>query len=206
MAFDLAGMFRTIPRRQLAIFGGIIGVLIVAGYVMLVVWPKQEEISRLTAESRRLGAEVDEKRKVAQQLPQIEREVQAMGIQLKEVLVKLPEEKEIPSLLTQVSTLGQQAGLEFTAFRPAPIQTRDFYAEVPINLRVEGSYHTLGTFFDRLSKMPRIVTVGDLKISPMTTKKGSDRSITADFGVVTYTYGGAPAGPAGKAAPAKVKK
>ncbi len=202
MAFDLAGMFGSIPKRQLAIFGGIIGVVIVVGYVMLVVWPKQEEISRLTAESRKLGAEVDEKRKIAQQLPQIEREVQAMDLQLKEVLVKLPEEREIPNLLTQVNTLGQQSGLEFTSFRPAPIQAKEFYSEVPINLRVEGSYHTLGTFFDRLSKLPRIVTVGDLKIAPNTAKKAGDRTITADFGVVTFTYGGAPA----KGAPAKVKK
>ncbi len=204
MAFDLAGMFGSIPKRQLTIFGAIIGVVIVIGYVMLVVWPKQEEITRLTTESRKLGAEVDEKRKIAQQLPQIEREVQAMDLQLKAVLVKLPEEKEIPNLLTQVNTLGQQVGLEFTSFRPAPIQAREFYAEVPINLRVEGSYHTLGTFFDRLSKMPRIVTVGDFKVAPRKAEKGVDRTITADFGVVTYTYGGVPA--PGKGAPGKVKK
>lgn len=202
MAFDLAGMFRGLPKRQLAIFGAIIGAVIIVGYVTLVVWPKQEEIGRLTAESRKLGVEVEEKRKIAQQLPQIEREVAAMELQLKEVLVKLPEEKEIPNLLTQVSTLGQQAGLQFSAFRPSAIVPRDFYSEVPINLRVEGSFHTLGTFFDRLSKMPRIVTVGDFRIVPLPAKKGVDRTITADFGVVTYTYGGAPA----KAPPAKVKK
>jgi type IV pilus assembly protein PilO len=202
MAFDLAGMFGTIPKRQLAIFGAVIGAMIVVGYVMLVVWPKQEEIGRLTAESRKLGTEVEEKRKIALQLPQIEREVQAMDLQLKEVLVRLPEEKEIPNLLTQVSTLGQQSGLDFSAFRPAKIEPRDFYSEVPINLRVEGTYHTLGTFFDRLSKMPRIVTVGEFKISPLVVKKPGDKTIAAEFGVVTYTYGGAPA----KGAPAKAVK
>jgi type IV pilus assembly protein PilO len=202
MAFDLAGMFGTIPKRQLAIFGAVIGALIVAGYVMLVVWPKWEDIGRLDAEARKLGKEVEEKRKVAQQLPQLEREVKAMDLQLKEVLVKLPEEKEIPNLLTQISTLGQQSGLDFSAFRPGKIEPRDFYSEVPINLRVEGSYHTLGTFFDRLSKMPRIVTVGEFKIAPFTTKKAGDKTIAADFGVVTYTYGGAPA----KGAPAKAAK
>ncbi len=202
MAFDLAGMFGTIPKRQLAIFGAVIAAMIVVGYVMLVVWPKQEEIARLSAESRKLGTEVEEKRKVALQLPQIEREVQAMDLQLKEVLVKLPEEKEIPNLLTQVSTLGQQAGLDLSAFRPGKIEPRDFYSEVPINLRAEGTYHTLGTFFDRLSKLPRIVTVGEFKISPLTAKKPGDKTIAADFGVVTYTYGGAPA----KGAPAKAVK
>jgi len=202
MAFDLAGMFGSIPKRQLAIFGAVIAAMIVVGYVMLVVWPKQEEIARLTAESRKLGTEVEEKRKIALQLPQIEREVQAMDLQLKEVLVKLPEEKEIPNLLTQVSTLGQQAGLDLSAFRPGKIEPRDFYSEVPINLRAEGTYHTLGTFFDRLSKLPRIMTVGEFKISPLAAKKPGDKTIAADFGVVTYTYGGAPA----KGAPAKAVK
>ena len=206
MAFDLAGMLGNIPKRQLVIFGAIMGVVIVIGYVVLVVLPKQEEIQQLSGEAQKLRVEVEEKRKIAQQRPQIEREVQAMDLQLKEVLVKLPEEKEIPNLLTQVSTIGQQAGLDFTAFRPGTIQTRDFYAEVPINLRVEGSYHTLGTFFDRLSHLPRIVTVGDFRIAPMAAKKFGDRTISADFGVVTYTYGGVQASPAGKGAPAPVKK
>jgi type IV pilus assembly protein PilO len=187
MAFDFAGMFGTIPKRQLAIFGAVIGAMIVVGYVMLVVWPKQEEIRRLSDESRKLGTEVEEKRKIALQLPQIEREVQAMDLQLKEVLVKLPEEKEIPNLLTQVSTLGQQSGLDLSAFRPAKIEPRDFYSEVPINLRAEGTYHTLGTFFDRLSKMPRIVTVGEFRIAPLVAKKPGDKTIAAEFGVVTYT-------------------
>ena len=202
MAFDLAGMFGTIPKRQLAIFGAVIGAMIVVGYVMLLVWPMQEDITRLTADKHKLEIEVEEKRKIAAQLPQIEREVQAMDLQLKEVLVRLPEEKEIPNLLTQVSTLGQQAGLDLSAFRPGKIEPRDFYSEVPINLRAEGSYHTLGTFFDRLSKMPRIVTIGEFKIAPLPGKKTGDKTIAADFGVVTYTYGGAPA----KGAPAKAAK
>lgn len=205
MAFDLQGMFGTIPKRQLAILGGIVGLLLLAAYYLMVVQPQRDEIERLRAEHRRLAAEVIEKRKIAEQLPQLEREVQALDVQLKEVLVQLPEEKEIPNLLTQISALGQQAGLEFTAFRPGGIAPRDFYAEVPINLRVEGSFHTLGTFFDRVSKMPRIVTVGDFRIAPQ-AKKGSDRTITADFGVVTYTYSGTPAAPPGKAAPAPARK
>lgn len=204
MALDLAGMFGSIPKRQLTIFGAIIAVVIVIGYVFLVVQPKREEVGRLSAEARKLGADVEEKRKIALQLPQIQREVEAMDLQLKEVLVKLPEEKEIPTLLTQISTLGQQSGLEFATFRPGTIQPRDFYAEVPINLRVDGSYHTLGNFFDRLSKMPRIVTVGDFKISPLTAKTLEERTITADFGVITYTTGGTSV-PA-KGAPAKAKK
>lgn len=205
MALDLAGAFANVSKRNLAILGGVVAAFIVALYYISIYQPKTEEIERLTTENRKLTAEIAEKRKIAEQRPQLEREVQALDGQLKEVLVKLPEEKEIPSLLTQVSSLGQQSGLEFTAFRPGTIQPREFYAEVPINLRVEGSYHTLGTFFDRVSKMPRIVTVGDFKIAPLLSKKATDRTITAEFGVVTYTYGGVPAKDA-KGGPAKAKK
>jgi type IV pilus assembly protein PilO len=122
------------------------------------------------------------------------------------VIVKLPEEKEIPSLLTQVTTLGQQAGLDFTAFRPGTIQPKDFYAEVPINIRAEGGFHSLGTFFDRISKMTRIVTVNDFRIAQFPAKKGVEKTIAADFGVVTYTYGGAAAKADAKGQPVKAKK
>jgi type IV pilus assembly protein PilO len=203
MAFDA---LKSIDKRMWIILGSAVGLALLAGYYFMVVSPKQEEIGRLTAEARRLANEVAEKRKIAEVMPQLEREVAALEVQLKEVLVKLPEEKEIPNLLTQVSSLGQQAGLEFTAFRPGAILPRDFYSEVPINLRVEGSYHTLGNFFDRVSKLPRIVTIGDIKVSTTTTKKAPDRTIAADFGVVTYTYGGAPAKADAKGAPAKAKK
>ncbi len=201
MALD----FKTMDKKTLAILGGAFVVIVGVGYYFLVVSPRQEQITSLTAEARRLAKEVAEARAAAAVLPQLMKEVAALEVQLKEVLVKLPEEKEIPSLLTQVSALGQQSGLEFTAFRPAAIQPRDFYSEVPINLRVEGSYHTLGTFFDRVSKLPRIVTIGDIRIAAQTAKKSPDRTISADFGVVTYTYSGAPAKGDAKT-PAKAKK
>jgi len=205
MALDLAAL-QAIPKKTWAILGGALGVAVLAGYYFMILSPMWEEIAKLTAESRRLANEVAEKRKIAEVMPQLEKEVAALEIQLKEILVKLPEEKEIPSLLTQVSSLGQQSGLEFTAFRPAAIQAREFNSEVPINLRVEGSYHTLGTFFDRVSKLPRIVTIGDMKIAAATAKKAAERTISADFGVVTYTYGGAPAKADAKAPPVKAKK
>jgi type IV pilus assembly protein PilO len=206
MALDLAAAFGSVPKRTWAILGVVVGVAVFALYYVSVYQPKMADIDRLTAEARKLAADVAEKKKIAAQLPQLEREVVVLDQQLKEVLVKLPEEKEIPNLLTQVTSLGQQAGLEFASFRPAGIQARDFYSEVPINLRVQGTYHTLGTFFDRLSKMPRIVTVGDFRISPLAVKKAEDRTITAEFGVTTYTYGGTAAKADTKGAPAKTKK
>jgi type IV pilus assembly protein PilO len=119
---------------------------------------------------------------------------------LEVALVKLPEEKEIPKLLTQVNTLGQQSGLEFLLFRPASPISRGFYAEVPIDIRVQGEYHTLGGFLDRVSKLERIVNVADLRINPLPVQQQrAGRTITADFKATTFTFlekGGSTGAPA----------
>jgi type IV pilus assembly protein PilO len=108
---------------------------------------------------------------------------------LGDALVRLPEEKEIPKLLTQVNTLGQQNGLEFLLFRPGPPAKKGFYAEVPIDMRVEGQYHSLGGFLDRVSKLERIVNVSDLRVTPLSTPaQRGDRSIVADLKATTYTF------------------
>jgi len=115
------------------------------------------------------------------------------------VLVRLPEEKDIPKLLTQVNTLGQQGGLEFQLFRPGLPIKKGFYAEVPIDVKVEAQYHSLGSFLDRVSKLERIVNVSDIRVTPLSgTAQRGDRSIVAEMKATTYTFlekGGAASAP-----------
>jgi len=119
----------------------------------------------------------------------LEEEIKGLEKQLEAALVKLPEEKEIPKLLTQVNTLGLQSGLDFLLFRPAAPVKKGFYAEVPIDIRVEGEYHSLGTFLDRVSKLERIVNVADLRLSPLPAQKQQlGRTISADFKATTFTF------------------
>ncbi|HWU38723.1 MAG TPA: type 4a pilus biogenesis protein PilO, partial [Candidatus Acidoferrum sp.] len=121
--------------------------------------------------------------------PKLEEEIKGLEKQLEAALVKLPEEKEIPKLLTQVNTLGLQSGLDFLLFRPAAPVKKGFYAEVPIDIRVEGEYHSLGTFLDRVSKLERIVNVADLRLSPLPAQKQQlGRTISADFKATTFTF------------------
>jgi type IV pilus assembly protein PilO len=103
----------------------------------------------------------------------------------------LPEEKDIPKLLTQVNTLGQQNGLEFLLFRPAPPVRKGFYAEMPIDVRVEGEYHTLGGFLDKVSKLERIVNVSDFRVTPLPAQeqvKKGNRTIVVDLKATTFTF------------------
>jgi type IV pilus assembly protein PilO len=99
----------------------------------------------------------------------------ALDDALKVAITLLPETREIPELLTQISQLGLSAGLEFRLFKPEAERPADFYAEVPVSLAILGFFHDLARFFDHLSKLSRIVNVTDIKISPA---KGSREANT----------------------------
>jgi type IV pilus assembly protein PilO len=83
---------------------------------------------------------------------------------LETVLVQMPEEKDVPNLLRQVSVLGQDAKLRVKFFEPKQIQAKDFYLELPFELRYSGGYHNIGYFFDGIRKLDRIVHMASFSI------------------------------------------
>jgi type IV pilus assembly protein PilO len=201
MALDFKSLAGSITPRQRNLLLGAIGVGIIALYVTQLMLPLWESRGTLETDLQKLQADLDQKRMIAANRPKLEEEIKGLEKQLEAAVVKLPEEKEIPKLLTQVNTLGQQSGLEFLLFRPAAPVKKGFYAEVPIEIRVEGEYHTLGAFLDRVSKLERIVNVADLRISPLSAEKQqkSGRAINADFKATTFTFlekGGSAGAPA----------
>lgn len=189
MALDRKGYFANIPKRQRYMLFGLLGAAILVAYVYLLMMPLWAEKGKLEGDLQKLQADLDQKRIIAANRPRLEEEIKALEKQLEVALVKLPEEKEIPKLLTQVNTLGLQSGLEFLLFRPAAPVNKGFYAEVPIDIRVQGEYHALGGFLDRVSKLERIVNVADLRISPLAgQQQRAGRTITADFKATTFTF------------------
>jgi len=189
MALDLKAFFANAPKKQLYLLGGVAGAAIVALYVYFLMMPLWEEKGRFEDKLRKVQSDLQQKQLIAANRPKLEAEIKALGLQLDEALVRLPEEKDIPRLLTQINTLGQQNGLEFLLFRPGAPVKKGFYAEVPIDIRVEGQFHSMGGFLDRVSKLERIVTVSDIKITPLSAQtQRSDRSIAADLKATTYTF------------------
>ncbi len=189
MALDLKSSFANMPPKQRYLLIGLLGGGIVAVYVWLLMLPLWESKGRLETDLQKLQADLDQKRMIAANRPKLEAEIKVLEKQLDAVLVKLPEDKDIPKLLTQVNTLGLQAGLEFLLFRPVTSVKKGFYAEVPIDIRIEGDYHALGAFLDRVSKLERIVNVADLRIGPLSAEKQqSNRTISADFKATTFTF------------------
>jgi type IV pilus assembly protein PilO len=102
---------------------------------------------------------------------------------------QLPDEKEIPDLLRNVSSLGKESNLEFILFRPKPEEPQQFYARVPIDLAVIGHYHDLGVFFDKVSKLPRIINVVDFNMTRAKEARAKDDSaVRASCLLNTYRF------------------
>jgi len=121
--------------------------------------PRHKELNTLRAELTKLQAEVDEKTKIANNLPKIKKEFDELTLELERALTELPNSKEIPSLLTSITSLGKNAGLDFLTFRPKPEVPKDFYAEVPVDIVVAGSYFSVANFYAAVANLPRIVNI-----------------------------------------------
>jgi type IV pilus assembly protein PilO len=115
------------------------------------------------------------------QLAEIERDFGAM-------LRQLPGKTEVPSLLVDISQTGLGAGLEEQTFTPMGEIQKDFYAELPIKLRYTGSYHELGNFVSGIAALPRIVTLHDISIRPVSGQGAAPDDLTLDVTAKTYRY------------------
>jgi type IV pilus assembly protein PilO len=136
----------------------------------------------------------------ANKLPEFQREVQALEARLETLKRILPPEKEMPDLMRRVQYLAAQSSLQIRKFNPAPPVQKEFFQEIPVNIDVEGTYHNLGAFLDRISRMSRLVNMGDVKIKSQ-TQPTINNTIAASAVATTYVYQDTP--PPGAAAPGK---
>jgi len=116
-------------------------------------------LDKKVAEMGRLETQVRELRIIAANMKRFQAEAAKLREELKLAITQLPTSKEIPSLLANISNLGKDSGLEFLLFRPVPEVTREFYAEIPVEIRVRGNYRDVAIFFSKVAKMPRIVNI-----------------------------------------------
>jgi len=162
-------------------------VILSAVLFYFLVWTDQKPIlEQKTAEEQELRNKFKVKHSKAvnltvyqQQLADIERSFGAL-------LRQLPGKTEVPSLLVDISQTGLAAGLEEKLFQPANEVRRDFYAELPIKIRLTGSYHELGNFVSGIAALPRIVTLHNIEIKPET--KDSQDQLVLDVTAKTYRY------------------
>ena len=104
------------------------------------------------------------------------------------LLRQLPGKTEVPNLLVDISQTGLAAGLTEKLFQPAPEKGNGFYAELPIRIRLVGSYHQFGAFLSGIAGLPRIVTLQDISIAPADASKGNYDNLVMDVTAKTYRY------------------
>jgi type IV pilus assembly protein PilO len=141
----------------------------------------------------------------AAKLQEFQREVQLLEAKLETLKRILPPEKEMPDLMRRVQYLCSQSNLIIRKFTPGPVATKDFYQEVPINIDVEGTFHNLGGFFDRISRLSRLVNMGTIRIKAQGQPTASN-TIAASTVATTYVYVDTPPPPPPGAAGAPARR
>ena len=162
--------------------------------------PTQESIDQRRQQLATMRAELDRGLATARRLPEFRAEVAQLEGQLDRLRAVLPEERDVAELLRRVQAMATQSNLTIRGFTPQATATRAMHVEWPIGLQLEGTYHDLGGFLDRVSKFPRIINVSGLRIRTREGQGGA-ATITAECTATTFVLLERPATPA-PAAPA----
>ena len=140
--------------------------LVIAGlFVYLMYLPMRDELAGLQQKDASLQSKIQEDQRIADNLPQFKAEFEKMEALLNDALTELPNEKEIPNLLTSITALAKENGLNVTLFKPGAEKPMGFYAEVPVELKMVGSFHEVALFSDAVAKLPRIVNINNLTLA-----------------------------------------
>ncbi|HEY4368465.1 MAG TPA: type 4a pilus biogenesis protein PilO [Steroidobacteraceae bacterium] len=170
---------------------GLIGIIFLLATVLMayfLAWkPKQPELETARAEETTLTSTLEAKARKAANLDAYKAQLQEMEKSFGAMLRKLPNKTEVPNLLTDISQQGSGAGLDQKLFQPNPQINKDFYAELPIKMRLTGSFHSIGNFVSGIAALPRIVTLHDVQITPISKERGQDQ-LQLDVTAKTYRY------------------
>lgn len=176
-----------LPRSQRLLLFGLVYVIIVGVYVGLLYMPASSRISELRTDESALLQQKSQLEQRIRDKERYEAELETLMADLKEALKELPNDREIPGLLKAISSMGKKVGLEVQKFQPLKENRLDYVAEVPVALQVEGSYHEVALFFERLSKMNRIVYVRDIEMGSPNLVGGEVR-LAVTGNAVTFRF------------------
>lgn len=170
------------PQRLLLVLFTII--LLGGAFYFLKYKDQAQSIKRLQTSINEQQKKLETLKLAAVEVEKLQKELAASEEQLAQVLALLPDQKEIPGLLDNISQLGAEVGLENILFQPQPEQPREFHAAIPIRLDLVGTYHELGAFLDRVSKLDRILKVENLNL----TRQKDGSTLQVGLTMVTYRF------------------
>jgi len=198
MALKLNINLKTLPMYVKVILALAPGVIIAALVIFLVIVPKNKEIKALELKIAAQENEIAKDQAKADKLPQLTFENERLRNRLNELKQQLPEEKEVSTLLKQVSDLCIRSGMKVGLWRPEQRKTHTsgIVYEIPVKVELSGTYHNLGYFFSSLTKFNRIVNISEIRLSDPKPEKGiSAEKIT----FVATTFSAVPEEEIGKA-------
>jgi type IV pilus assembly protein PilO len=182
--FETINKIEKLPRLYKILLCLGLFLLLVGPFVYFSFLPKINNINVLKKEQSTLETRLATAKEKANQLKYYQGKLKDAEMEFKIVTKKLPEKQEIPALLSSISQSGRDAGLEFLLFQPEPEQNKDFYAEIPVSIKITGNYHNVALFFDKVARLSRIVNIDDIKMASI---KGSTDLITS-CKAVTYRF------------------
>ncbi len=204
---------------QILLFGVLAG-LAVYGFEYFYAADARVKLQAKATELEQVRARVSRGQAIAAQLPQFQARVADLESRLEVLKTQLPDQRDVGEMLRRVQTLATQSNLAVKTFRPQPLKQKELHTEWPMLLEFDGSYHNLGLFFDRVSKVPRIINISDIGIVAQDPKTQAEQGTTISAQVLATAFvlidkppsaakpgaPGAPAapgaaGPAGSAAP-----
>ena len=148
----------------------------------------RQNIERQQSRYDDLQAEIQEARTAEANLPQFREEVRRLELELDKLLRILPARRNTEDLLRRIRALTEQGDFNLVAFDPGSPQPLDFYSEWPIRVELQGTYHNLALFFDRVSQFRRIINIDGLDVNALAAKEDSYHTIRATFTAKTFLY------------------
>lgn len=186
MAIDLDTVLKLPNQKKILLLVGIIVATIVL-LVYLLTLPQYNKYTDLKVQLEKLKSELNEQKKIISVLPKLRKESQELQQKFTAALKELPEKKEIPSLLMNISQLAQESGLQITLFQPQKEVAMDFYEEIPVKIKLYGGYHELAAFFDKVANLSRIVNIKYLTIGDVILE-GDKVNLNSSCTAITFRF------------------
>ena len=184
---DVIERFFELESRQRTMLCALALVIVGAAYWSLVYSGRSAELVQLQEKVHTLRDQRDTKQRLIANLDEERSAVRELQAQVRRAEVQLPDSKEIPELLSAISSAGRESGLEVLLFRQKPERYQDFYAEVPVDVLVRGNYQQVATFFDRVGQLDRIVNVKDISMKEPKAESGA-MIVNTSCSAVTFRF------------------
>jgi type IV pilus assembly protein PilO len=175
------------PAWNGAVIGLLVAAVLVGGGYFFKFKGQYEELDRRQAKLEELQVKINEGRAAKQKLPQFREEVRRLELELEKLLRILPARRNTPELLRRIRQLTEQGNFDLLRFTPGNFIDRDFYSEWPITVALNGTYHNLALFFDRIGRFSRIINIENLKVTT-SPRNAKGHSIAANFIAKTFIY------------------